>query len=307
MADTTAIPVLFDTDIGSDIDDAVALAYLLRQPRCELVGITTVTGDTMKRAALAEIVCRAGGREDVPIHAGLAGPLLHGPGQPNVPQYDAVADRPHRTDYATDGGAGAIDFMRQTIRARPGEITLLAVGPMTNIAALFAADPETARLLKRIVLMCGVFTGRAGHGPGAKEWNALVDPVATALAYRRGAGKLLSVGLDVTTLCKLPAEECRSRFTHAGGALGVVGEMAEVWFKHADRITFHDPLAATLLFAPELCEYQTGTVTVCVDETPFSGLTRWSGAAAADGPPHSIAVSVDADRFFAHYFEITGG
>ena len=79
------IPVLLDTDIGSDIDDAVALAYLLRQPRCELVGITTVSGDVQKRAALAEVTCRAGGREDIPIHCGRRDVLLNGPGQPNVP------------------------------------------------------------------------------------------------------------------------------------------------------------------------------------------------------------------------------
>jgi purine nucleosidase len=304
MSDT--VPVLFDTDIGSDIDDAVALAYLLRQPRCELLGITTATGDTAQRAALCEIICRAGGREDIPIHAGLTGPLLHGPGQPNVPQYAAVAGMPHRTKYPNT----AVDFLRETIRARPGEITLLAVGPMTNVGTLFALDPEIPSLLKSVVLMCGVFTGAAGHGPGAREWNALVDPVATALVYRHGApGRLLSVGLDVTTKCKLPADECRRRFTAAGGALGVVGQMAEVWFKHALHITFHDPLAATLLFEPGLCEYAEGTVTPVVDPGPFEGLTRWAKPAkdAVGEPPHTIAVTVEPERFFAHYFGITGG
>jgi len=182
------IPVLFDTDIGSDIDDAVALAYLLKQPQCDLLGVTTVTGDTAKRAAMVEIACRAGGRTDIPIHAGLTGPLLHGPGQPNVPQFDAVAAKPHRTDYPNT----AVDFLRKTIRSRPGEITLLAVGPMTNIATLFSLDPEIPSLLNRIVLMCGVFTT---GGPGAREWNAFVDPVATAIVYRHApAGKLIESG-----------------------------------------------------------------------------------------------------------------
>lgn len=67
MSDT--IPVLFDTDIGSDIDDAVALGYLLNQPRCELVGITTVSGEARERAALADAICRAAGRRDIPIRA----------------------------------------------------------------------------------------------------------------------------------------------------------------------------------------------------------------------------------------------
>lgn len=299
MANET-IPVLFDTDIGSDIDDAVALAYLLRQPRCDLLGITTVTGNTAHRAALAEIVCRASGREDVPIHAGISDPLLHGPAQLHVPQYEAVTDLPHRRDYPA--GGSAIDFMRRTIRSRPGEVTLLAVGPMTNLGALCAVDPEAVSLLKRIVLMCGVFTGKAGHGPGAREWNALCDPLATAMFFKHGAGRLLSVGLEVTSKCLLPDEECRRRFTEAGGALGVVSEMAEVWFKHYGWITFHDPLAAALIFEPTLCEYQTGTAHVPVEETPLAGMTRWE--AKGDGP-HTIAVEVDPDAFFAHYFDVT--
>lgn len=294
-------PVLFDTDIGSDIDDAVALAYLLKQPQCELVGITTVSGNTVQRAALAEIVCRAGGREDIPIHAGLTGPLLHGPGQPDVPQYEAVKDQPHRTDY----GNTAVEYLRETIRARPGELTLLAVGPMTNIAVLFALDPEIPSLLKNIVLMCGVYTGRAHHGPGSLEWNALVDPVATGLVYKGGAGKLLGVGLDVTTLCKLPADDCRRRFTAAGGALGVVGQMAEVWFKRAPNITFHDPLAAALIFDPTICTYAGGTVSVCIDEGPFAGMTRWKVGGA--DRPHEVASVVNAEKFFDHYFGVTGG
>ena len=300
MSTADTIPVLFDTDIGSDIDDAVALAYLLRQPRCELLGITTVSGDTAKRAALAEIVSRAGrGRRRLPpIHAGLTGPLLHGPGQPNVPQYEAVAKRPHRRDYAP---SQAIEFLRKTIRARPGQITLLAVGPMTNVGALFALDPELPGLLKRIVLMCGVFKNPK---PDAREWNALVDPVASGLTFKRGAGRLLSVGLDVTTRCKLPADECRRRFARAGGALAVVAEMAEVWFKGAREITFHDPLAAALVFAPDLCGYETGTVQVNTDDTPLAGQTRWQ---PAGGGPHVIAAEVHPDRFFDHYFAVTGG
>ena len=297
---TVTTPVLLDTDIGSDIDDAVALAYLLRQPRCELVGITTVSGDTAKRAALVEIVCRAGGRTDIPIHAGVGLPFLNGPGQPNVPQFAAVATLPHRTDYVNS----AVDFLRTTIRSRPGEITLLAVGPMTNVAALFASDPEIPSLLKRIVLMCGVYTSRGGQGPGDREWNALVDPVAAAIVYARGTGKLLGVGLDVTTFCRLPIEECRARFARAGGALGMVGHLAEVWFQRSPTITFHDPLAAALIFQPEICTYETGRVTVSADSGPFEGLTRWN---RAESGPHQIAATVDSGQFFKEYFSVAGG
>lgn len=291
-------PVLFDTDIGNDIDDAVALAYLLAQPQCELVGITTATGDTAKRAALCEVICRAAGREAIPIHAGLAGPLLHGREQ-GVAQYAAIEHLPHKTDYPT--GFGALEFLRNSIRSRPGEITLLAVGPMTNIGTLFAADPELPGLLKRIVLMCGRFTT---GGPGAKEWNAFLDPIATALTYQNAAGRLLSVGLDVTLQCVLPAAPVRERFAAAGGALAATLGMAEVWFTRADHLTFHDPLAAALLFAPNLCGYQKGTISTVIEPGPLEGMTRWQ---PDPNGPHEIAATVQTEAFFEHYFATTGG
>jgi purine nucleosidase len=302
--ETTTTPVLFDTDIGNDIDDAVALAYLLRQPRCELLGITTVTGDTSKRAALADAVCRAAGRTDVPIRAGLTGPLLTGRGQPEVPHFDTIAGTSPSLDYGAPGDAVA--FLRETIRARPGEVTLLAVGPMTNVAALFAADPEVPGLLNRLVLMCGVFTGRAGHGPGACEWNALCDPFASALVFKHApAGRFLSVGLEVTEKCRLPADECRARFRAAGGPLSAVLSMAEVWFaRQADKITFHDPLAAAAIFEPGLITTGPGKAHVVTEAGPFAGLTKWTPA--EDGP-HRVAYTVEPERFFAHYFSVVGG
>ncbi|MFN8482333.1 MAG: nucleoside hydrolase [Anaerolineae bacterium] len=300
MLDRTA--VILDTDIGSDIDDAVCLAYLLRQPRCEMVGITTVSGDTGRRAALAEVVCRAAGREDVPIHAGAPGPLLTGPGQPNVPQYEAITSYPHRIDYPL---GAAVEFLRQTIRARPHEITLLGIGPLTNLALLFASDPAIPALLKELVLMCGVFTAANGHGPAATEWNAMVDPLATAIVYRARPPRFTSIGLDVTTCCQLPADECRERFARAGGPLSIVAAMAEVWFRGARQITFHDPLAAAVLFEPDLCQYEVGEVDVEVVSPPVAGLTRF--APAPSGGPHRIAAEVDAGGFFDHYFATVGG
>lgn len=298
------IPVLFDTDIGNDIDDAVALAYLLAEPRCELLGITTVTGDTAKRAALADAVCRAGGRTDVPIYAGLSEPFLHGRGQTEVAQYAAIDGTDHRTDFGKP--SDAVLFLRDTIRARPGEITLLAVGAMTNLAALFALDPEIPALLKRVVLMCGVFKDLSDHhANGLREWNALLDPVATGIVFRRAApGTLLSVGLDVTTRCILPKDECRDRFTRAGGALALVIKLAEFWFEHTPRITFHDPLAAAVIFDETLVTTERGTVSVWVNDDALYGLTRWG---KSDHGRHEIAVAVDAPRFFERYFAVTGG
>ena len=129
--------LLLDTDIGSDIDDAICLAYLLAKPECDLLGITTVSGEPEKRAMLASAICKTADRE-VPIFPGAPQPLLVPPHQPLAPQATALAHWPHETDFP---GGRAVGFLRDTIRAHPGEVTLLAIGPMTNIASAFHARP----------------------------------------------------------------------------------------------------------------------------------------------------------------------
>lgn len=293
------LSVIFDTDIGSDIDDAVALAYLLKQPRCELVGITTVSGEQKKRAALADAVCRAGGRDDVPVFCGPEPSLLRGVTQPHCPQAEVLPRWPHREDFVI---GEAIEWMRHQIRQRPGDITLLSVGPLTNVGLLFAVDPEIPGLLAGYALMGGRFL--PGEAPGGwTEWNADRDPEATAIAFERAPAGTRAVGLDVTLRCNLPADECRQRFAKAGGPLGMVAEMAEVWFHGRPHITFHDPLAAATLFAPELCTWRKGKVVVDHGSAGLAGLTAFRGG---DGP-HEVAATVDPAAFFAHYFEVVGG
>ncbi len=291
------IPVLFDTDIGSDIDDAVALAYLLRQPRCELLGVTTVSGEPDKRASLADAVCRAGGRTDIPIHVGVESPFLIAPHQPTAPQAEALTERWAHREFAPENTA--IDFLRQTIRSRPGEITLLTIGPLTNIALLFALDPEIPTLLKGLMMMGGWF-----YAP-QQEWNILCDPHAAAKVFAAPVPKLTAVGIDVTGQCQLPADECRRRFAQAGGALELVAAMAEVWFRHAPQITFHDPLAAALLFDPTLCQTEAKKVEVELVSPRMLAQTFLDRDSAQK--PHTIAKEVNAEAFFAHYFDVVGG
>jgi purine nucleosidase len=281
-----SVPLILDTDIGSDIDDAVALAYLLAEPRCELLGITTVTGEVEKRAALAEALCRAAGRLDIPVHCGAPSVLLDGPGQPHVPQYEALRATDHRSDWPN---GTAIEFMRETVRSRPGEVTLLSIGPLTNVALLFALDPEVPALLKAWVSMAGCFRLERPQG----EWNSRCDPLATAIAFRHRPPRRVHVGLDVTLQCRLSAAEVRRRFE--GPLLGLVLRMAESWFRERDEIVFHDPLAAALVFQPDLCIYERGNVKV----EPRSGGTTFM--AAPDGADQ-VAFGVDAPRFFEAFF-----
>ncbi|BDI29481.1 hypothetical protein CCAX7_15320 [Capsulimonas corticalis] len=297
------LPILLDTDLGSDIDDAVALAYLLRQPRCELLGITTVTGEPEKRASLADAICRAGGRTDIPIHVGVEAPLLAAPRQPHAPQTAAL-----------EGGAWAhetfgrentaIAFLRETIRARPGEVTLLAIGPLTNIALLFALDPEIPALLKQLTLMGGQYFRNTHHGSEPCEWNILCDPHAAAMVFAAPVPRITAVGLDVTTQCTMPADECRRRFTAAAGVLAPVAAMADIWFKNSPISTFHDPLAAALIFEPSLCETVTGKVLVELVSPYATGQTLVQSYGHG---PHYLASEVSPETFFAHYFAVVGG
>lgn len=288
--------MLLDTDIGSDIDDAVALAYLLRQPECELLGVTTVSGEPGKRAALARAVCRSAGRDDVPVHAGLAAPLVAAPLQPYAPQAEVL----DAVSFAEFPRPTTVDFLRETIRARPGEITLLAIGPLTNLAVLFALDPEIPALLKQLVLMGGLFYSRSISHTGATgaEWNIRCDPHAAAIVFNAPVPRLLAVGLDVTEQCRMSSGEVRQKFTQAGPPLDLAMEMAEVWFRQKSEITFHDPLAAALIFVPELCETERQRIEVDTSSSRTQGQTFFGPNTT--GKPHEIAVSVDSPAFFRH-------
>jgi len=287
--------VILDTDIGSDIDDAVCLAYLLAQQRCELLGVTTVSGEPDKRAMLASVQCKVAGKK-IPIYPGTEAPLIIDQKQPKAPQAAALPKWPHDKDFQR---SEAVEFLRRTIRKHPGEITLLTIGPLTNIALLFSIDPEIPQLLKALVLMCGVFEPeKRGHGP--LEWNAMCDPHATRIVYRARAKIHRSIGLDVTMQVRMPKDEVRKRFQTK--LLRPVLDFAEVWFEHADTVTFHDPLAATTIFDDRICGFEKGTVEVELADEKLAGRTTWT-ASGADSH-HEVALTVDANRFFEHYFGV---
>ena len=289
--------VWLDTDIGSDIDDALALAYLLARNDVELLGISTVTEVGEERAKLASALCQIAGKK-VPIYPGLPLPLLVPPRQTTVPQAIALERWAHATGFPQNT---AIDALRSAIRARPGEITLLAIGPMTNIGVLFALDPEIPSLLKELVLMCGAFD--FPDRPDAVEWNAINDPHATALIYRALAPRHVSFGLDVTKKVVLDRTEFETRIktTELGRC---TFDMAQAWFEKAPVVTFHDPLAAAAIFEPTLCGYVQGQVTTELENPQLLGKTHWT---PGENGPHEIAVAVDSPQFFDHFFAVLEG
>jgi len=288
------VKVILDTDIGSDIDDAICLAYLLAQPRCELLGVTTVSGEPHERARLVSALCKVAGK-DIPTYPGVENPLLIAQKQPHVPQAAILERWPHDTMFPRNE---AIEFMRRTIRQHPHEVTLLAIGPMTNVGLLFAMDPEIPKLLKALVMMVGVFTNQlAGVGP--LEWNAICDPHAIAMIYRTSVSVHRSVGLDVTCQVTLDSAQVRKQFRK--GLLRSVLNFAEVWFEERDLITFHDPLAAATLFDDQICTFSRGTVEVELQSSRLMGFTYWN---FSENGPHEVALQVNSDRFFEHFFSV---
>ena len=288
--------VLLDTDIGNDIDDAVCLAYLLAQPRCELLGITTVTAAPDLRARLASVLCRNAGR-DVPIYPGAADPLVGPPVQEPPPQAVVLDRWEHDASFPTEP---AVDFLRRTIRAHPGEVTLLTIGPLTNVALLFAADPAIPSLLESLVSMGGSY----GDQSGEAEWNLHCDPHAAAQVFGAstfGQPGLVhrAIGLNVTTRVRMPVDEFLQRCEIP--ALRPVADMAQSWFGDRSEVVFHDPLAAATIFEPDLCTFAAGEVIVDSSPGPVAGSTTWRPK--PDGR-HQIAVDVRPDAFVEHYFDV---
>lgn len=280
--------ILLDTDIGSDIDDALCLAYLLKQPACELLGITTVSGEADRRAMMASVLCKRAEKE-IPIYPGIEKPLLVDSLQKYAGQAERIGDWPCDKAFPK---YQAIDFMRRTIRENPGEVVLLAIGPMTNVAALFTIDPEIPALLKELVLMCGEF-----FDSRQAEWNAKVDPHAAAIVYNAPV-EIRSVGLDVTTrvvMSKREAERC-----FAADILKPVKDFSEVWFKDRDQMVFHDPLAAAVIFNNQICSFERGEVAVELLDRNTAGKTCWKENKSG----HCLAAKqVDAEAFFHHYMQ----
>lgn len=287
--------VLLDTDIGTDVDDAVCLAYLLSHPECDLLGITTVTGELEKRAQLASVLCTAARRETIPIYPGAAEPILSKLRQSHAQLAEVLDKWPHREQFPQ---GEAVEFLRRTIRANPGEITLLTVGPLTNIGLLFRVDPEIPGLLQSLVMMGGLFTHQVpGFGP--LEWNASADPHATAIVYRAPVPIHRTVGLEVTSQVVMGADEVRKRFT--ASVLRPVLDFAEIWFREWGGIMFHDPLAAAVIFNDQICQFERGRVEIELDSSRLAGFTHW---ATDPSGPHEVAMQIAPETFFEEYFSV---
>jgi purine nucleosidase len=281
----TVTQVLLDTDIGGDIDDAVCLAYLLREPRCELLGITTNCGQAEIRAAIADAICRAAGR-DIPIVAGADRPLHPIPLYPTPTGAPALARWPHATYEPGD----AAEFLYSRLAERPGEVTLVAIGAMTNVATLFARHPDAPGLLGGLAVMNGYFGAEPLPEPWW-NWNSWVDATASRLVFGARVARHRAATLEVTRTLTVPAAEATAVLPATTELNRAVLDFGQAWLADTGRLTLHDPLAALTVFHPDLCDYERGVVTV----DPEDGGTTFTPD--PDGPVE-ITRAVDTTRFW---------
>jgi purine nucleosidase len=214
--------------------------------------------------------------------------------QPEVPQAAVLKRFDHRSADEFEAST-AITFLRDTILAAPGEVTLLTIGPLTNAGLLFATYPEVVPALRSLVVMGGAYSTSRWVG-GGREWNTFCDPTAARIVYRTPVKDHRSLGLSVTTQCTMSAVEVVSRFVAIGGALEVVAAMTEVWAKDGGTVTFHDPLAAVCVLEPGVCTWRRGRVSVELTSRRLRGATSFD--VDRDGSPHLVADTVDPGRFF---------
>jgi len=244
--------ILIDTDIGSDVDDAIAITLALKSPELEVVGITTVYGDTSLRARIALKLLKLIGRGHVPVAAGIEKPLL----------------RERGVWWAGHEGKGilteedkelkpidkhAVDFIIEKILENPKEITLVTIGPLTNIATAIIKEPRIVDNVKEIVMMGGVarIFKNAPELPYI-EHNIKCDPEAAAVVFNSGI-PITMVGLDVTMRVPIDRSHLKTIKNVGTPLTETLARLIEIWwdFLKSDSSPMHDPLAVSYCMKPE--------------------------------------------------------
>lgn len=234
------IKLILDTDIGADIDDAFALAYIGSHPQVDLLGVTISHGNTRRRAGIACKFLHRMGRAEVPVAVGRS--------TSDVIDYQSVWSEDFILKQPVE--MSAVEFIRQQAEKYPQQIVFLGIGPPVNLADFLRAYPQVKRPFKRVVLMSGNLNHTA-HLPFAiAEWNVKAALEEARRIYRAGL-PLTIVPLDATTYVRMkPAERSllRGRSDPTSMALEC---LYRLWQEDPHRtMTMHDPLAAVEAVAP---------------------------------------------------------
>ena len=258
-------PVIFDTDIGTDVDDILALVILAKAPELKLVGVTTVYGDTAFRAKIAKATTYLLGREDIEIVPGerhtLSGRQIHwagheGEGVPHLDSFEAKAKQPAPT------------YIGESAESFDGELEVIATGPLTNIARAIVAAPASCARIKHLYIMGGAFwMNRAEH-------NIKCDADAARVVFGSGI-PITIIGLDLTLRVWLGQNDLPQIAALPNGLGPLLENQLLRWWEYRDvkGSSPHDPLAALAMVRPDLFRFENYDIDVH-DEPSAPGFTR---------------------------------
>lgn len=281
--------VILDTDIGDDIDDAFALALALSSNKLQVMGVTTAWGDTNLRARLAARFLAVTGHSDVPV---TAGPKTSTRYPFTQARWAAAYPEPQK------GWPDAIDFILDTIRHNPGQITLISIAPFINVGALIDKDPATFRKLKKVVIMGGSIRrgyGDLGYLPDrgpSPEYNVLMDIPAAKKLFASGV-PLYVMPLDSTQL-KLDIVKRNILFSQGTPLTDAITLLYYQWTASTSNPTptLFDAMAVAATIDPTLCPTQ--PMRIAIDSKGYTRIEQGQ-------PNANVCLQSDSDRFFHFY------
>jgi len=252
--------ILLDTDLGDDIDDALALALALKLPDTEIIGITTVFKYTILLARATKRLIAAAERR-IPVYAGFSGDV--GVTRDGFSQYESELEDvkyicENESETTRDG---AIDFIVSCAEKYGKELTIVAIGPLTNIAAAIRKNPETMKKVRKISLMGGSFYKQVN------EWNFACDPKATDVVFRSGI-ELECYGLDVTMQVPLSGVQFKKIISYDGEdeLLCHLAKLMKMWHAYTGNIpVLHDPLTLFAALYPGYVFLEKQSVEVIIE------------------------------------------
>lgn len=295
MADRNKI--IIDTDIGDDIDDAFAIALAVNSPEIEVVGITTVFRNTKKRANICSALLSSLNTYNIPVYAGIDNPLVASiiarqndyfdtNGEFIPCQYDKSMNN---YSYHKENG---IDYIIDEVNKYPGEITIVPIGPLTNLAVAIRKQPEIIEKIKEIVLMGGYYT------KDIPEWNILCDPEAARIVFTSGIN-VKAVGLDVTLKCKLDVDHLERLKKFSSNGCRILCTMMEKWFNHYkfECPVLHDPLTIGTLINKELVNFEDKTILIALDDNNYGKTLVSNNTIKNKASKIKVAINVDNVKF----------
>lgn len=297
-------PIIMDVDTG--IDDALAIAYAAHSPELELIALTTCLGNiSVEEATRNSLYVLEKLGKSVPVYEGAGVPLsgtLNKRYARHIHGEDGLGNALKGEPHGQKAELAAPDYIIKQVKERPHEMTIIAVGPLTNLALAIEKAPEIVPLIGEVVVMGGAVTVPGNITPHG-EANIVADPEAAAVVFASGV-RLKLVGLDVTLQTLLSSVHLET-WRNSGHELGrLFAEMTEFYvgayetrYPGIGGCGLHDPLAVGVAIDPSLVSCEAMRVTV-VTEGAAAGQTVGS----TEGEPRiKVCTRVDADRFLQHF------